>query len=285
MRIGFLSDLHHERWRVDLVGLLAKVAMRQKLDYLVLSGDIASGADAALRFCERLDAAMSTRLRIVAGNHDLYVPDYKHLTPAQIRAESAAFYARITYESAYSLLLHPIVTPEWFVTGLGGWYDYSFARGYPDVDVERLSRTRVARWWWSDNARVRGGCFDHRIDEARVEEDIRTLRAALTCADAAGRKLCVVTHMLPTRALAYRMPIPYYSHFLHLLGSERYRALYEELGVSLSVSGHTHFPRRITQNGIAYANVSLPNRALRRHPFAPEKEIERVMLVLGAESS
>lgn len=280
MRIGFLSDLHHERWRSDLVRLLAGVAERRKLDYLVLSGDIAAGADAALRFCERLDAAMSARLRIVAGNHDLYVPDYKNLTPAQIRAESAAFYARITYESAYSLLLHPIITPRWFITGLGGWYDYSFARGYPDVDLEKLSRSRAARWLWSDNRQVRGGWFDYRIDEARVEEDIRTLRAALTCDEAAGRKTCAVTHMLPTRALAARLPIPFYAHFLHLLGSERYRALYEELGVSLSVSGHTHLPRRLTQNGITYVNVSLPSRAMRRHPLAPGKELERVMFVI-----
>lgn len=282
MRIGFLSDLHCERWRTDLVGLLAGVAERRELDYLVLSGDIAAGADAALRFCERLDAAMTTRLRIVAGNHDLYVPDYKNLTPAQIRAESAAFYARITYESAYSLLLHPIITPQWFITGLGGWYDYSFARGYPDVDVERLSRSRVARWLWSDNAQVRGGCFDYRIDKARVEEDIRTLRAALTCSEASGRRTCVVTHMLPTRALAARLPIPYYSHFVHLLGSERYRALYEEMGVSLSISGHTHLPMRRCISGVRYVNVSIPSRALWRHPFAPEKEIERVMLVLNS---
>ncbi len=280
MRIGFLSDLHHERWRADLVGLLAGLARRQRLDYLVLAGDIGPGADEALRFCERLDAAMPARLRIVAGNHDLYVPDYKSLTPAQIRAESAAFYARITYESAYSLLLRPIVTPGWFITGLGGWYDYSFARGYPNVDLDRLSRSHTARRWWSDNARVRGGCFDYRIDRARVEEDVRSLRAALTAEETVGRRLCAVTHMIPTRALTEGLPIPFYGRFRHLLGSERYRLLFEELGVSLSISGHTHLPRRLTQNGITYVNVSLPARLLRRHPLAAERELERVLYVL-----
>jgi len=280
MRIGFLSDLHYERWRSDLVSLLADLARQKRLDYLVLAGDIAPGADETLRFCERLDAAMPTRLRIVAGNHDLYVPDYKTLTPAQIRAGSAAFYARITYESAYSLLLRPIVTPGWFITGLGGWYDYSFARGYPHVDLERLSRSHTARRWWSDNARVRGGCFDYRIDLARVEEDIRTLRTALTAKEAAGRQLCAVTHMLPTRALTEGLSIPFYGRFRHLLGSERYRLLFEELGVSLSISGHTHLPRRLTQNGINYVNVSLPNPLLRRHPLSPRRELERVLYLL-----
>ena len=280
MRIGFLSDLHHEKWRTDPADLLAALADRLKLDYLVLAGDIAPGADAALRFCERLDAAMDARLRIVAGNHDLYVPDYKNLTPAQIRAESAAFYARITYESAYSLFLHPIVTPHWFISGLGGWYDYSFARKYPDVDVKRISRSRTARHFWSDNDRVRGGRFDHRIDLARVEEDIRALRTALTVPEATGHRLCAVTHMLPTRALCEGIPIPFYDRFRPLLGSERYRLLYEELGVALSISGHTHLPRRLRQNGITYVNVSLPARALRRHPLSHAKEFERVMFVL-----
>lgn len=280
MRIGFLSDLHHEKWRTDPVGLLAGLSQRLELDYLVLAGDTAPGADAALRFCERLDAAMDARLRIVAGNHDLYVPNYQNLTPAQVRTASASFYARITYESAYSLLLHPIVTPHWFITGLGGWYDYSFARGYPDVDLKRLSRSRAARHFWSDNEQVRGGCFDYRIDLARVEEDIRSLRRVLTVPEAAGRQLCAVTHMIPTRALTEGMPIPFYGRFRPLLGSERYRMLYEELGVSLSISGHTHLPRHLCQNGITYVNVSLPARALRRHPFAPEKELQRVMFVL-----
>ena len=112
-------------------------------------------------------------------------------------------------------------------------------------------------------------------------EEIRTLRTALSDSAAAGRKTCVVTHMLPTSKLAYRLPVPYYSHFLYLLGSERYRTLYEELGVSLSVCGHTHFPMRCTINGIRYANVSLPHRALWRHPFSPQREIEAVMLILN----
>lgn len=280
MRIGFLSDLHQDRRRTDYIRLLSEIAERQRLDYLVLSGDIAAGADATLSFCERLDAAMSARLRLVAGNHDLYVPNDKSLTPAQIRASSAAYYVRITYESVYSLLLYPIITSHWFITGLGGWYDYSFARSYPDVDLERICRNRVARWWWSDNRKIRGGKFDPRLDLARVENDLFTLRSALTCPEAASRRTAVVTHMLPTRALAPNIPIPYYSHFVHLLGSERYRTLYESLGVSLSISGHTHMPTRRTINGILYANVSIPNCLLRRHPFSLEKEIDRVMFVL-----
>lgn len=280
MRIGFLSDLHQDRRRVDYIRLLAEVTEQQRLDYLVLSGDTAAGADTALRFCERLDATMSARLRIVAGNHDLYAPNNKSLTPAQIRATSAAYYARITYESDYSLLLHPIITPRWFITGLGGWYDYSFAHGYPDVDLERICRTRVARWCWSDNRRIRGGKFDAQLDIARVESDLHALRSALTCPEAIARRTAVVTHMIPTHALAPRLPVPYYSHFVHLLGSERYRILYESLGVSLSISGHTHMPTRRTINGILYVNVSLPSRFLWRHPILPQKEISRVMFIL-----
>ncbi|MBR7184241.1 MAG: metallophosphoesterase family protein [Clostridia bacterium] len=281
MRIGFLSDLHRDRWYLaDPADLLAEIAHEKRLDYLVLSGDTAPGADAALDFCRRLDAAMPAKLRIVAGNHDIYVPDIKGRTPAQIRAESAAFYTRITYESDYSLLLHPIVTPRWFITGLGGWYDYSFAPGYPQVDLDRISRARAARWFWSDNRRVRGGCFDYRIDVARVEEDIRTLRAVLTSSAAAGRRKCAVTHMLPTRALAHSIPLPGYGGILPLLGSERYRDLYEELGVSLCICGHTHFPLRRRIGEVCYANVSLPPLPLRRHPFSPKREMMRIMLIL-----
>ncbi len=279
MRIGFLSDLHCEDRRGDMLDVLCAVARRQRLDCLVLGGDIAAGADDTLRFCDALSAALPAQLRIVAGNHDLYV-DHRGKTAAEIRAASAAFYARITYESAYSLYLHPIVSAGWYVCGLGGWYDYTFAPRYGKRDTARLARSRTARWFWSDNRRIRGRAFDHRLDEARVEEDLRNLGRLFAAPEAEGRRICAVTHMLPTRDLLPFPTLPVSRHFAPLLGSERYRTLYEASGVSLSISGHTHIPRRITRNGITYANVSIPPRLLWRHPLSPERELERVMYVL-----
>ncbi len=96
----------------------------------------------------------------------------------------------------------------------------------------------------------------------------------------ANKKLLVASHMLPTKKLARQMPIPFYDRFMYQLGSDRYRQVFEQNHVSLSLSGHSHMPNRVVENGIHYQNLSLGYDFQWQNPSDALGELKRVMDIL-----
>ncbi|WP_343208055.1 metallophosphoesterase [Anaerolentibacter hominis] len=284
MRIGFISDIHIDYNRhYNFVDLMAEAAERKQLDYLVFLGDTCTGGSRTLEFYDRLAKRTAVKIREIPGNHDQYVWPVKGKTGEQIRAEARVNYHLLNTHPEYSLWKHPVVTKDWLITGLCGWYDFSFQKGYPNIDTQKYAAKWVAGGLWPDIRFIDGGRVNAALDARRVERDMELLAPILENPAYKGKKRCVAMHMIPTKLLVTRHHIPFYMAGVNFLGSEKYRAFFEKHRVALSVSGHSHMAKIKKWKGITYANVSLGYGFQWRRPGDALAEIMEVMYVISDE--
>lgn len=281
MRIGFISDIHLDYNRHhDFIKALKQIISEHRIDIMVFAGDTATGAPDALDFYRAIAAQTSAAIRIVPGNHDLYVTHAKNCGTQWIRDKAAEYKNMLSDHPDYSLLRNPVVTDHWFITGIDGWYDYSFDKRFPNINLEKLAKKQIGGTPWPDYTFIDGG--DNRPDRdiLKVKEDLDLLKKILNSPAASGKKRCVVMHMLPTRELVVPRKVPLYDTGVTFLGSEEYRRLFEEEKIDLNISGHSHMRCDKVINGIRYVNVSLGYNYKWNYPLDAVREIEDALFVL-----
>lgn len=284
MRIGFVSDLHIDFNRqYDFVSVLGQLISDENLDQLVIMGDSANGLQRNLRFYQQLAEALPVPFHTLIGNHDLYVDHPRQKSVQQIQSASRTAYRELD-RLPTSLTRHPIETRHWLITGINGWYDYTFAKHFCEADGPRYANNFVAKHVWPDQLYINGNQISYRRDRKWVVEQILAWQHQINRLAVSGKKILVASHMLPTKKLAYQLPIPFYDRFMYQLGSDRYRQLFEHNHVSLSLSGHSHMPNAVTKNGIRYRNLSLGYDFQWQNPGDALGELKRVMFVLEDES-
>lgn len=284
MRIGFVSDLHIDFNRqYDFTAVLEQLVYDKHLDELVLMGDSANGLQRNLAFYDWLAAALSVPFRTLIGNHDLYVDHPREKSVAEIQQTSRATYAKLD-QLPTSLTRHPIETAHWFITGINGWYDYTFANHFSEDKGPRYADNVIAKHVWPDQMYINGNQISYRRDRNWVTRQIFSWQHQINQLDLTNKQLLVISHMLPTKKLTRQMPIPLYDRFLYQLGSDRYRRVFEQNHVKLSLSGHSHMPNNVVENGIRYRNLSLGYDFQWQNPGDALGELERVMYVLEDES-
>lgn len=280
MRIGFVSDLHIDFNRqYDFVSVLAQLVSDKKLDQLVIMGDSANGLQRNLQFYRRLDQRLAVPFHTLIGNHDLYVDHPREKLVKQIQAASGNSYHELD-NLPTALTKHPIQTKHWLITGINGWYDYTFAKNFSEAKGPRYADNFVAKHVWPDQMYINGNQINYRRDRLWVTQQIFSWQHQINQMNVTGKKLLVASHMLPTKKLARQMSVPFYDRFLYQLGSDRYRQIFEQNHVSLSLSGHSHMPNAITENGIEYRNISLGYDFQWQNPGDALNELKRVMYVL-----
>lgn len=280
MRIGFVSDLHTDFNRqYDFVTVLQQLINNERLDKIVIMGDSANDLKRNLRFYERLEDSISIPFYTLVGNHDLYVDHPREKTVAEIQQASRNAYHELD-NLPMSLTKHPIKTEHWLITGINGWYDYTFAKDFSEAKGPRYADNFVAKHVWPDQMYINGNQISYRRDRLWVTKQIFGWQHQINQMNVANKKLLVASHMLPTKKLARQMPIPFYDRFMYQLGSDRYRQVFEQNHVSLSLSGHSHMPNRVVENGIHYQNLSLGYDFQWQNPSDALGELKRVMDIL-----
>ncbi|WP_243686123.1 metallophosphoesterase [Lentilactobacillus rapi] len=143
MRIGFVSDLHIDFNRqYDFCDILAKLVQDEQLDRLVIMGDSANGRQRNLNFYTRLTQKLPIPFNTLIGNHDLYVSHPRRRRVDSIQRESRQTYFQLDNLST-ALTRHPILTIHWAITGINGWYDYTFAKNFK---AQRVLSMRIILW-------------------------------------------------------------------------------------------------------------------------------------------
>lgn len=280
MRIGFVSDLHIDfNRRYDFVTVLTQLVHDMRLDQLVIMGDSANGLDRNLAFYEQLQNQLPVPFWTLIGNHDLYVSAPREKSVADIQRASRHAYRELDRLPS-ALTHHPIVTNHWVITGINGWYDYTFAKHYDERHLSRYANNVIAKHVWPDQLYINGNQIDARRDRDWVTRQIFEWQHQINGMVLGSRKLLVASHMLPTKRLARQMPIPLYDRFLYQLGSERYRELFEDNHVTIALSGHSHMPMKLTNHGIYYQNLSLGYDFQWQNAADALGELKRVMFVL-----
>ncbi|MFT8399732.1 MAG: metallophosphoesterase [Lentilactobacillus diolivorans] len=280
MRIGFVSDLHTDfNRRYDFVKILLALVQDEQLDQLVVMGDSANGLTQNLKFDQALSKVLPVPVRTLVGNHDIYVDNPRRQSVAAVQEQSRQAYWQLDHLPT-SLTRHPIVTPHWIITGINGWYDYTFAKNFSESLGPKLATNWVAEHIWPDQMYINRNQISYRRDRNWVTNQIFAWQHQINQMQIGSKKILVATHMLPTKRLARQMPIPGYDQFMYPLGSERYRQIFEQNHVSVSISGHSHMPNQISYHGISYQNISLGYDFQWQNAGDALGELKRVMFIL-----
>jgi len=277
VRIGVISDLH-----VDLNGgaagpetfsrHLAAAARRHGAELLLIAGDLADRYDVTLRALEEIQAQTGLRVLFVPGNHDLW-------NEAAGRPFGDAWGAWDSLEALDTfpgnLGRGPVELPGgWTVVGAMGWCDYAF--GHPRFSIEDFDRMRFGERLWQDKVNARWDRPTREVHRFFLENLERQLAAAVK----RGRRLLLVTHVVPHEAFTVRPPDRLWEYLNAFLGSPQYGELAVRHGVEVAVFGHVHYRRQSRVGRTRFVTSCLGYSHEWPDPADAAGEVERSLAVL-----
>jgi len=275
MRIGVISDLHvdlngGEAGPETFAGQLAEAAGRQRAELLLIAGDVSNRWDLTLRTLEQIQERSGLRVLFVPGNHDLW-----NEAPQLPFGESWG--ARDSYEALQAfpgnLARGPVELPgAWSVVGATGWYDFGF--GHPRFSTEEYERMRFGDRLWQDKVNARWDRPTLAVHRAFLEELERQLIACR------GRRLLLVTHVVPLEAFTVRPPDALWEYLNAFLGSPEYGQLAVRHGVEIAVCGHVHYRRQTRVGRTLFLTRCLGYAHEWPDPADAAGEVERTLAVL-----
>jgi len=239
MRIGAISDLHvdlnaGEAGPLTFARHLSAAARKLGADLLLIAGDVSNRYDLTLRTLEAIQASTGLQVLFVPGNHDLW-------NEAPARPFGEAWSAGDSHEALKTfpgnLARGPMDLPGgWTVAGTAGWYDFGF--GHLRYSVEEFERMSIAERLWQDKINARWDRPTRQVHRGFLEELERHLAACR------GRRLILVTHVVPLEAFTVRPPNALWEYLNAFLGSPAYGELALRRGVEVAVCGHVHYRRQ-----------------------------------------
>jgi len=255
MRIGLISDLHVDvNIEYPIMEILGKEISRQKIDLLIIAGDISESPDKTIMLMKLFDKMLGDAcgLLFVPGNHDMWNKVCPDRAPDEI-------YNRFVLDERCLAgkvirLAGAAGKPGLILTGDIGWYDYTLAyKGYAKEKLDEMEdggrtwQDKLYNPWTNDN-------------QARMERSIKDLTARFetcmkireTVAGAENDDIMVVTHMVPLWELSVTDAKPEWQYFNAFLGSSRLQELYKKYPVKYAVSGHVHFRKELEKDGIKH---------------------------------
>jgi predicted phosphohydrolase len=275
MKILITADLHYDiaRSRAPTEDL-ARRALDEGGDVLVLAGDTAGADLEAMRGALRLFADFPGRRVMVPGNHGLWCP---------AGGSSLDRYERVLPELAadegFTMLDHqPIAVGGVGLVGSIGWYDYSFrdeALGIPQAFYEAKMTPGAARYYgltelvdrhrdqlterhlrmgvrWMDREHVNLPMTDEQFTQRLARQLSRQLE------EMSGQveQIVAVLHHLPFAELVPRHRPDRFAFAAAFLGARRLgEVLLDWPKVTHVFSGHSHWLARARVGHIEAVNV------------------------------
>ena len=238
MKVVLLSDLHVDINReYPVVKDFSQFVKDQGAHLAVIAGDVSEKQQETLDALEEIQQRSGARVLFVPGNHDLWAPkDQPDLTPA--------LYDRYCQDE-HCLCGRDAVLGDWVFLGDVGWYDYSFGSGR--YSLEEFEKMSLAGRTWQDSLRN----VWTRDNLGRSQWMLSRLEARMAAYP--GKRLAVVTHMLPVKDFTVPAEQGNWSYFNAFLGTRKLGELYRRYPVELAVCGHVHYRRSFDRDGIHWA--------------------------------
>lgn len=154
MRLGYYGDLRFKLHSYsDIDGVcsdLTELAVKNRVDYLILSGGISNDFLLTLSFIDRLEQSLKLyqiKLKFLLGNTDFYSARLEGIDRKRAFREKLAEVAGM---QSY-LPCNPIMLQGARIYGAESWYDYSLYRGKPVAlrDITKKS------FWLKKNSDVK----------------------------------------------------------------------------------------------------------------------------------
>lgn len=235
MKVAFLSDLHVDiNAQYDVVGEFAGYLREQGAQLAVVAGDISEKTEETLSTIQRIEEQSGVQTVYVPGNHDLW--------GAQDQGDQVYAIYKTYQNDSHCLSGRDLVLGDLAVVGDAGWYDYSF--GNPQFTREEFDAMTYHGRTWQDFFRNQwtkdnqGRC---RQMNRELEERIQRHR---------GKKVLLVTHMLPVEEFTVPEERPDWPYFNAFLGSRELGDLCIRNKVHTSVCGHVHYRKSFSRDGV-----------------------------------
>jgi predicted phosphodiesterase len=270
MRIGVISDLH-----VDLnggeagprtyAGYLGDAVRAKGVELLLIAGDLSNRWDLTLRTLEEIQERAALRVLFVPGNRPV---ERGPAAPVR-RSLGAGGQPRGAQGLPGNLARGPVELP-WGWAVAGPWAGTTSLA----TPVLRFERMRVGERLWLDriNARWDRPTLEvHRRFLQGLESQLSELR---------GRRLILVTHVVPVAELTVRPPDPQWEYLNAFLGSPAYGELAVRHGVRIAVCGHVHYRRRHQAGGTLFLASCLGYAHEWPDPADAAGEVRRSLTVL-----
>lgn len=233
MKTVFLSDLHVDINRDQpVVREFSALLRERKADLAIIAGDISEDQEVTLRTVCEIEDLAGVQVLYVPGNHDLWGRE-----PEEAERRYAGY-----CEDNHCLCGRDAIFGELAFLGDVGWYDYSF--GSSRYSREEFSRMELAGRVWQDSLRNSWT----RDNPGRSRWMLERLEARMKAN--AGKRLVMVTHMLPVEEFTVPPERGNWSYFNAFLGSRSLGELYRKYPVTAAVCGHVHYRRSFDRDGI-----------------------------------
>jgi putative phosphoesterase len=256
VKIGILSDIHVDiNYRSDdsVVGDLSAAIVNNRLDRMIIAGDVASDYELTLLTLRDIETASGVPCLFVPGNHDVWNEKHPSMTAWEIYDHLKTFPGNLANGP------QPL-GENWTAIGDLGWYDYAF--GDPEFSTEDFDRMKIDDRLWQDKIMAvwdRPTQEMHRYFLAKLETQLENNRR---------RHVILVLHVLPIRFFTVQSPDRMWRYLNAFLGSPAYGELALKYDVRYVICGHVHYRRqtRINQTTFICNCLNYRNQWYKENP-------------------
>src|SRR5699024_7884786 len=270
--IGFISDLHVDRNfeapTIEYLKALLQIINNQKLEMLVIGGDISNHYSMTIWFVEELQKQAEIPVYFIPGNHDFWEEQ-------EATKDTPGIY-QLYKDHPQSLIENPLkINENYTLIGHPGWYNHEI------YDQEKFTPDEIERgkfrWtYWQDKLRLDWGMEDQEVSQNFSEIIKQDLEKVTT------ENIILQTHIVTIPE--YTMPMPHrvFDFFNAYIATDDLKNIYKEYPITHQIMGHVHFREKISKEQTQFITNSLGYRREWRGENL-YKELQKSLFILDLE--
>lgn len=272
MKIGFISDLHVDRNFeapiIEYLKALLQIINNQKLEMLVIGGDISNHYSMTIWFVEELQKQAEIPVYFIPGNHDFW--------EEQDATKDTPGIYQLYKDHPQSLIENPLkINENYTLIGHPGWYNHAI------YDQEKFTPDEIERgkfrWtYWQDKLRLDWGMEDQEVSQNFSKIIKQDLEKVTT------ENIILQTHIVTIPE--YTMPMPHrvFDFFNAYIATDDLKNIYKEYPITHQIMGHVHFREKISKEQTQFITNSLGYRREWRGKNL-YKELQKSLFILDLE--
>lgn len=272
MRIGFISDLHVDRNfeapTIEYLKELLQIINEQKLEMLIIGGDISNHYSTTIWFVEELQKQAEIPVYFIPGNHDFWEEQ-------EATKDTPGIY-QLYKDHPQSLIENPLkINESYTLIGHPGWYNHAIydQKKFTPDEIERGK----FRWtYWQDKLRLDWGMEDQEVSQKFSKIIKQDLEKVTT------ENIILQTHIVTIPE--YTMPMPHrvFDFFNAYIATDDLKNIYKEYPITHQIMGHVHFREKIFKEQTQFITNSLGYRREWRGKDL-YKELQKSLFVLNLD--
>lgn len=270
MKLGFISDLHidrnHEVPAAEYLNMVRQVILEQKLEMLVIGGDISNNFTTTMYFVEKLQEQAEIPVYFIPGNHDFW-------EEKDARKNTREIY-QLYKEHPQSLIEKPLqINEDYTLVGHPGWYNHAV------YDEERFSPEEVERgkfrWtYWQDKMRMDWEMSDRDVSQHFaniIEQDLEKVTTD---------NIILLTHVVTVPEFTMPMPHRIFDFFNAYMATSDLKHVHKKYPITHQFMGHVHFREKIIRENTEFITNSL---GYRREWWSKDlyQEVQKSLVILN----